>query len=128
SYARFVVDQLFASPLLLEFAGRTTLVAGERCIADLRNQYGNLQIEFRSLSHAAALAELDRAALVLTAPGLTMTLECFQRGGRTFSLPPQNYSQWCILRALRDLGLAPAALHWEDLTPASRLADRRARA
>jgi hypothetical protein len=123
SYARFVVDQLIASPLLLQFAGRTILVAGERCIADLRKQYGDSQIEFQSLSHAAALAQLDRAALVLTAPGLTMSLECFQRGVPTFFLPPQNYSQWCILRALRDLDLAPAALHWEDFSP-NRLADR----
>jgi len=124
SYARYVVEQLLASSLGSRFTKRGLLVAGEQCIADLRSHFGSLPFELASLPHADTLAQLDRAALVLTAPGLTMTLESFQRGKPTFFLPPQNYSQWCILRALRDLGLAPAAFHWEDLTPGSRLANR----
>jgi hypothetical protein len=123
-YAHFVVANLLASPLAAAYAQRTALIAGQRCVESLRDRYAGCGIEFRCLAHNDTLAEIGRAALVLTAPGLTMTLECFQRGVPTFFLPPQNYSQWCILRALRGQGLAPAALHWEDLTPSQRLADQ----
>jgi hypothetical protein len=123
-YARFVVEGLLASGLLKEYHGRTTLIAGEQAAAGLAADYPACGIEFRSLSHEAALAMLSQAALLVTSPGLTTTLEGFQLGTPTFFLPPQNYSQWCILRTLRRLDLAPAALHWEDFLPGERLAER----
>jgi hypothetical protein len=123
-YARFVVENLLASVLPEALSHRTTLIAGQECIRKLRRRYRGSCIEFLSLSHAGALVELDRAALVLTAPGLTATLEACQRGVPTCFLPPQNYSQWCILRRLRTAGLAPGALHWEDLPTQQPLADR----
>src|SRR5262245_25139638 len=70
AYARFVVEQLLLSPLAVRFSGRATLIAGERCVLDLRQRYGKGPIEFRSLTHNDALAELNRAEVVLTAPGL----------------------------------------------------------
>jgi hypothetical protein len=124
SYAQFVVQNLLASDLPRAVGHRTTLIAGQECIRQLRQLYGGCGLEFLSLSHADALVELDRAALVLTAPGLTATLEAFQRGVPMCFLPPQNYSQWCILRALRGADLAPEALHWEDLPGQQPLADR----
>ena len=99
-------------------------MAGARCIEALRTRYAGGDIELVSLPHRAALERLARASLVLTSPGLTMTLESFQCGAPTYFLPPQNYSQWCTLRRLRAAGLAPHALHWEDLSPALRLGDR----
>lgn len=124
SYSRFVVENLLASPLVQSYRGRATLIAGQQCIAGLRERYRDFGLEFLSLSHEDALAQLARANCVFTAPGLTMTLECFQRGVPTFFLPPQNYSQWCILRALRSQSLAPASLHWEDVMPNDLLAER----
>jgi hypothetical protein len=64
------------------------------------------------------------AAALLTAPGLTTTLEAFFDRTPTWFLPPQNYSQWCSLRRLRACGVAEGALHWEDLPGAPRLAER----
>ena len=124
AYIRFIVENLLASSLPQALAPRTTLIAGKECIRRLRYRYRGSNLHFLSLSHAAALSELDQAALVLTAPGLTSTLEAFQRGVPACFLPPQNYSQWCILRALRANGLAPAALHWEDLPAQEPLAER----
>jgi hypothetical protein len=124
AYADFVVAGFLQSGLAKRFADRTTVMAGSRRIATLRASHRSDGIEFVSLPHEAALEELGRAALVLTSPGLTMTLESFQRGAPTFFLPPQNYSQWCALRLLRRAGLAPHALHWEDLSPSLRLGDR----
>ena len=122
-YARFVTRIVLASPLAAQFAGRVTILSGEQCIRALQAEQG-ATIQLCSASHTAALARLDQAELVLTAPGLTATLESFQRCKPTFFLPPQNYSQWCILRALRGAGLAPAALHWEDLPEVAPLAER----
>jgi hypothetical protein len=68
------------------------------------------------LSHQEALNALSNAALVLTSPGVTATLECFQAGVATSFLPPQNYSQWLALEALRSARLADAAFHWADVT------------
>jgi hypothetical protein len=123
-YARFVVEGLLDSDLLERYHGRATLIAGQHIAVELASRFPACGLEFRSLSHEAALAELTQAAHLLTSPGLTMTLESFQLGTPTFFLPPQNYSQWCLLRTLRGLGLAPAALHWEDLMPGKQLAER----
>lgn len=124
AYADFVVGGFLGSPLAERFAGRSTVIAGVRCIEALQARYAGHDVEFVSLSHEAALERLARASLVMTSPGLTMMLESFQHGVPTFFLPPQNYSQWCTLRLLRDAGLAPHALHWEDLSPTLRLRDR----
>lgn len=124
AYADFVVRGFLQSALAERFVGRTMIMAGSRRIATLRACHRSDGIEFVSLPHEAALEELGRASLVLTSPGLTMTLESFQRGSPTFFLPPQNYSQWCALRLLRGAGLAPHALHWEDLSSSLRLGDR----
>jgi hypothetical protein len=124
AYADFVVEGVLNSSLAARFAGRTTVMAGTRCIDALRARYAACDVECVSLPHGAAMERLARAALVLTSPGLTMTLESFQGGVPTYFLPPQNYSQWCTLRLLRDAGLAPHALHWEDLSAAPRLRDR----
>jgi hypothetical protein len=58
---------------------------------------------------------------VVTVPGLTATLECFTDRTPVWFLPPQNFSQWCILKALRRAGAAEGALHWEDLGGTPRL-------
>lgn len=119
-YADFVVDGLLRSELLAAFDGRALVLGGGRCIDGLRRRCAGTRLELASLPHADAVARLRRAALVLTAPGLTTTLECFQLATPTFFLPPQNYSQWWILATLRRRELAPSALHWADrlATPA----------
>jgi hypothetical protein len=71
-------------------------------------------IVFSSAAPAEAAALLASAALVLAAPGLTTTLECFQLGVPTVFLPPLSYSQWWILKVLRARRLAPHAYHWAD--------------
>jgi hypothetical protein len=81
-------------------------------------------VDFVSLSHTEAQEKLSEATLLITSPGLTTTLEAFQRSVPTFFLPPQNYSQWCILRKLRSIDLAPSSFHWEDVSDCPRLADR----
>jgi hypothetical protein len=123
-YAAFVVAGFRDSTLSRRFARRTTLMAGARCADALRTMNQADDVELISVSHAGALERLARASLILTAPGLTMTLESFQSGAPTYFLPPQNYSQWCALRRLRTAGLAPHALHWEDLSGCVRLRDR----
>ena len=113
-YADFVVDGLLRSGLLARFAGRTAVLGGRGIVDHLTRHHGRPGLEFVSLSHDEGLGRLAGAAVVLTAPGLTATLECFQLAVPTFFLPPQNYSQWWSLHVLRRSGLAPGSFHWQD--------------
>jgi hypothetical protein len=123
-YANFVVDGLLRSRLATRFSGRTTVLGGQRIIDHLRSRCAAAGLEFASLPHDEGIARLGRAALVLTAPGLTTTLECFQLSVPTFFLPPQNYSQWWSLHVLREHGLAPGSFHWEDRLSGSPIVER----
>ena len=107
TYADFVVDGLLRSELLARFCGRGTVLGGRGIIDHLTRRHGRTGLQFASLSHDEGLGRLAGAAMVLTAPGLTATLECFQLAVPTFFLPPQYYSHWWSLHVLRRSGLAP---------------------
>ncbi len=113
-YADFVVEGLLRADVLRAFDGHALIMGGRRCIAHLRQRHAGTKLEFASLPHTEALARLRRSAIVLSTPGLTTALECFQLGIPTFFLPPQNYSQWWILTRLRERDLAPRSFHWAD--------------
>src|SRR5262249_41216960 len=110
-----IVRALLASALAVRFDGRMVLLSGQRLTDHLVRDYSGCGIEFRSVSHGEALSLLGSATMVVTAPGLTTSLESFQLSTPRFFLPPQNSSQWWILDALRRRRLAPCALHWADL-------------
>lgn len=116
-YAEFVVQGLIDSRLPSAFPGDTILMAGARCAETLERRFGGSSLRFVSLRHDEAEDLGSTAAVVLTAPGLTSTLQCFRSGTPTFFLPPQNYSQWWILTKLRAARLAPCAFHWADHLP-----------
>ncbi len=111
-YARFVTRALVSSGLPREAS--SLVLSGASSTARLRAEFAGSGIAFASLSHEQALNALSSAALVLTSPGVTATLECFHAGVATSFLPPQNYSQWLALEALRSAGLAEGAFHWAD--------------
>ncbi len=112
AYAEFAVRGLRDSGLT------GTVLAGNRWTAWLRERFPNARLAFESVPHEEAVRRFATAGQVLTAPGLTASLECFRLGVPTTFLPPQNYSQWRILRTFRRQGLAPTAFHWEDEPPA----------
>lgn len=113
-YSDFVVRGLIDSELTSASSREIFVMAGARCIERLRARYGASGVHFVSLPYGEALALRARATLVLTAPGVTTTLECFRSGTPTFFLPPQNYSQWLVLERLCGAGLAPHAFRWAD--------------
>jgi hypothetical protein len=123
-YADFVVDGVLHSGLTGRFAAPTLVLGGERVVAHLRGRYHQADLELRSLSHEESIVRLSRAAVVLTAPGLTTALECFQLAVPTFFLPPQNYSQWWSLQVFRARELAPGAFHWQDRLSESPIVER----
>ena len=114
-YGKFIVMGIEAM-----LARRTTpnrketvrLIAGKRCIERLTKDLPDCRITMESVTHSEALRLFDGAESVLTSPGLTTTLECFQLGVPTFFLPPQNYSQSKILSLLAHEGLAPGFFDW----------------
>lgn len=130
AYARFALRAVLDAGLHERF-GRVTVLGGVAAIAAidaLRREVSGLEtidpvVTWDSRSHDAARDAMAGATAVLTAPGLTATLECFHDGVPTWLLPPQNYSQWCILRRLREAGVADDALHWEDLESAPPIAE-----
>ncbi len=123
-YAEFVVDGLLRSRLPARFVGRAVVLGGHRIVEHLRRRHGGTALAFHSLPHGESISRLARAAVVLTAPGLTTTLECFQLAVPTFFLPPQNYSQWWSLHLLRAHQLAPGSFHWQDRLPESPIVER----
>jgi len=127
SYMDFVYRVLLER-VLPGTQGPAVLLAGDKCIRYLRSRYsvrgGKSRLEMLSSGHEDALALLRTARSVVTSPGLTACLECFHLGVPTFFLPPQNYSQWWILNKLRARGLAPGALHWEDILPGCPVVER----
>ena len=116
-YTRFVIRGLLHSGLAEAFDGRLLVMGGARCVERLSHEYEECGVRFVSLSHREAALVRSGAEVLLTAPGLTSTLECFRSGRPTFFLPPQNYSQWLILNRLREAGLAPCSFHWQDHLP-----------
>jgi hypothetical protein len=122
-YAEFVVQGLIESGLPSAFSSDAILMAGARCAEGLQTRFGGGPLRFVSLRHDEAEDLGATAAVVLTAPGLTSTLQCFRSGTPTFFLPPQNYSQWWILTKLRAAGLAPCAFHWADHLPDGEVAE-----
>ncbi len=124
SYLDFIFRGIVDSHLVSKFDGEAILLAGDRAVAHLQHNYAGNGISFASVSHDEALSLLAEARLVLTAPGLTTSLACFQLRVPTLFLPPQNYSQWRILERWRELDLAPSALHWSDFLPAGPYPDQ----
>ena len=123
AYSQFVIKHLLDAGTLCH-GSETLVMGGARCIRRLSRRFGSRDVRFASLSHVEALGEFASADQVWTSPGLTASLECFQLAVPTLFLPPENYSQWCILRAFRHRGLAPSAFHWEDMLPGQPLRNR----
>lgn len=74
-------------------------------------------IALESLSHRGYMESLSRAAVLLSSPGLTATLEAFGMGVPVVFLPPQNYSQSLILETLWANGAAAGTPPWSDIAP-----------
>ncbi len=123
-YAELLLRAMEVSDLPGAYPGRVRILASARIAAALRPSATELGIETASLPHREAVEELGKARVIVTAPGLTTTMEAFQVGRPTFFLPPRNFSQWCALKTLRASRVAPHALHWEDLDERFRLEDQ----
>jgi hypothetical protein len=123
AYARLALRAVRAAGLVERF-GRVTVIGGAPAMAALAGEPADPRIECGTLAPDDARERMAGAAALLTAPGLTTTLEAFLDRTPTWFLPPQNYSQWCSLRRLRAYGVAGGALHWEDLPGAPQLAER----
>jgi hypothetical protein len=118
AYSDFVMRGLLRSGVAASFQGDVHLLAGSNAASHLRAGFPDCGIQIRTATHDDALRLLGTAARVLTSPGLTTTLECFQFGVPTYFLPPQNYCQWRILNHLQEAGLATGAFGWSQIMTA----------
>lgn len=123
AYAHLALRAVVAAGLVERF-GSVLLIGGVDALAAVEADARGARVSCASLPPDEARERMAGAAAVLTAPGLTTTLEACSDGTPTWFLPPQNYSQWCILRRLREEGVAPGALHWEDLPGVPHLGER----
>lgn len=115
TYAAFILRGILQSGALERFQGNVTLLAGRHAVAHLQAAFPRCGVTLRTAPHDEALDLFAAASSVFTAPGLTTTLECFQFGMPTYFLPPQNYSQWRILRHLEESGLAAGSFTWSQV-------------
>lgn len=115
AYAAFILRGVLQSGAVERFQGNVTLLAGRHAIADLQSAFPDCGVTLRTAPHHEALDLFAAATTVFTSPGLTTTLECFQFGMPTYFLPPQNYSQWRILRHLEESGLAAGSFTWSQV-------------
>lgn len=76
--------------------GRWVILSSKRGVAYLKESYPSLDCE--CLRHSSALAAMRSALTVLTSPGLTTLLELSALSAPVQPLPPQNYSQCCIVQ------------------------------
>jgi hypothetical protein len=72
---------------------------------------------FGVLPHDEFLMELSQSTLLITSPGLTTCYEAFTYSVPVVFLPPQNFSQFLILKRLRAEDAAPYSFHWLDFIP-----------
>lgn len=131
AYAEFVLRGVLQSRLVEAYGAhalsgpgkdgraddQVTLLAGQRASAHLQATFPDCGIAFHTATHDEALERLGTASYVLTSPGLTTTLECFQFAVPTYFLPPQNYSQWRILQHLQESGIASGSFTWSQIKP-----------
>ncbi|MGN7382682.1 Uncharacterised protein [Chlamydia abortus] len=89
------------------------VVCSETIADELRIAFPDFPGEFTSLSHKSFISLLAESDLLLTAPGLTTILEAFQLRIRTVFLPPQNYSQYLILRGLTSENYPGQLPNWD---------------
>jgi hydroxymethylcytosylglucuronate/cytosylglucuronate synthase len=106
-------------PSLAEALGlatyRNVVVTGNRTVmGDLAWRYPAPGVTYMHLSHDAFLAQMARARMVLTSPGLTTTYEALVHGTPVRFLPPQNYSQALLLDRYRRQGLSDVDFTWSD--------------
>jgi hypothetical protein len=113
-YADFVVEGFLESGLAGVYRDAPLFLGGSDLVDRLRLRFRRSSLRFASLSWPDAAAVRAQAEVVLTAPGLTSTLEAFRSGRPAFFLPPQNFSQWEILERLAGAGLAPCSFQWRS--------------
>jgi hydroxymethylcytosylglucuronate/cytosylglucuronate synthase len=77
-------------------------------------EVGGVEVVEHCLSHGEMQELIADASLVLTSPGLTMTLELSATDADVVYLPPQNVSQVLLTRMLDDICPAGCAVRWPD--------------
>ncbi len=104
-YARLVLEALL--PEATTRYGSVLVCTNAALSAALRDDYPNVQIGH--LPHDEFVRRLARCERLITAPGITTTVEALSMGVPPRFLPPQNYSQALILERYRDV-LPPGCL------------------
>lgn len=112
-----VVAKILETALQKHQFERVLFTGDARTMSLLADTVSVPKCSFGSLSHDKFLAELNQSALLITSPGLTTTYEAFAYSIPVAFLPPQNFSQFLILKRLRKKGAAPYSFHWLDFYP-----------
>jgi len=93
------------------------LITGNKATVSFISKQAPKKIKCKSLTHEKFIKELKKSKLLLTSPGLTVSLEAFYLGIPTIFLLPQNHSQFFNLIKMRKQGLAKHSIHWIDFYP-----------
>ena len=108
---------LVSNPDLWSGFSDVIVVSSERTCNVLKRRFARPKWSFQSLSHSEFIELLRETSVLLTSPGLTTMLEAFALNVRTVFLPPQNYSQYLILRKLEAERYLETLMNWPLFFP-----------
>jgi hypothetical protein len=112
-YAKMILDTLGnLAKGWSDWVANTTVFGNERVLA----WAGDRGAPWRrgQVAQPIFLGQARAARRAIVSPGLTSLVELLLSGVAISLLPPQNYSQLRITRALRDQGAAIPSLSWES--------------
>ncbi len=112
-----IIGEILSVSLSSHTFDKVVVVGDAEAMLSSRYHWKIPRATYLTLSHEDFLLELSKSSLLLTSPGLTTIYEAFSYGIPTIFLPPQNFSQFLILNFLKDAGVAPYCIRWEDFYP-----------
>jgi hypothetical protein len=115
SFYPHVIGKILSSVLSSHRFERVVIVGDIEALNESVDNWHIPRATFATLSHAEFLMELSNSALAILSPGLTSTFEAFYYGVPVVFLPPQNLSQFFIVKELRNLDVSPLSINWPDL-------------
>ncbi|BCK01490.1 hypothetical protein [Anaerocolumna chitinilytica] len=104
TYPFKMTEFLYSYKPLWEDYELVDVICSERISNKLSENIKNEAWKFHSKSHKEFLKSICECDILITTPGLTTLLEAYTLGIPTIFLPPQNYSQYLILKGLENSG------------------------
>jgi hypothetical protein len=113
----YTMTRLLLEKVNLSEFDELTVVGNRRVTDQLADTFRDRRLHSTTMAHTEFLDAITTTEVVLAVPGLETSLEAFYYGVPVIHLPPSNATQYWQLEHFRNLGLAPASVHFTDFLP-----------